>query len=920
MYRCHVHFYLLGRRRGLWDGIKEIPPLEHFTHTFTESDTPEPALMEKADVILADLQDMDGRQIRQVLCAGKEKETELILLADKEQIRHLLKELSLVKDIWTLPMTEAELHFRFQRWQQAYKMAKDFWLTRQYLQVTIDSTPNLIWYKDKDGVHRKVNRSFCKAVNKTRAQVEGRRHAYIWDVEEDDPACIESEELVMQKKKTCVSEETIVTGDGQKLLTTYKSPLYDVDGSVMGTMGVAIDITQERLYETELLKKTKTLETIFTTLDCGVMRHTVDGSQILSINQTALKLLGYESQEELMAGGFDMVADSVVEEDKEILRDAICELQKEGDSVNVEYRVRHGDGELLDIMGSVKLMRENGKLFYQRFLLDCTEQKQREKMRQQEQERRHMELIHALGIDYNLICYFDLESGHGSTLQINNCQYGVLERLFPKNLLLGEHLQHYINECVYENDREMLRREISREALEAKLALEKSCYINYRTLCNHDEMRYFQMKAVRSGSWERKEGRGVVLGFRSIDQEIRSEMEKRGQLENALVQSNKANMAKNVFLSNMSHDIRTPMNAIIGFTTLASHHIDSKSQVEGYLKKIMASGKQLLHLINDVLDMSHLESGEIHLDEQPCDLFEMTQNLQELIKGDLQAKRLHLYVDQRDISNKDVYCDKRLQQILLNILGNSVKYTDEGDSIYLRLRETPGVLAQTANYEFSIRDTGIGMSREFVTHIFEPFERERNSTLSGIQGAGLGMAITKSLVDLMNGSIAVESEAGVGTEVTVSFTFRLRFYEGNQEEEEKNEQDKAEILYTGRLLLVEDNTINQEIAEEILNEAGFTVEIADNGQIAVDMVRRAAPGYYRLVLMDIQMPVMDGYKAAKAIRSIEDPAKACVPIVAMTANAFEEDRRKAFKQGMNGYVPKPIDLDVLMDTIRTILK
>ena len=252
-------------------------------------------------------------------------------------------------------------------------LSRQAWENTQFLEAVIDHSPSLIWFKTKDGIHEKVNDSFCKTVNKTKEQVQGRGHAYIWDVEQDDPACIESERIVMESRSTCVSEETIMTGGGTRLLTTYKSPLYDWDGTVMGTVGVAIDITQERTYEQEIIKKNQTLETIFTTLDCGVMRHSLDGSRIYSVNQAALRILGYGSKEELLADGFDTVANSVLAEDKPLLRQAILGLQKEGDSVSVEYRVRHTDGALLHIMGSVKLLRENGELLYQRFLLDCTE-------------------------------------------------------------------------------------------------------------------------------------------------------------------------------------------------------------------------------------------------------------------------------------------------------------------------------------------------------------------------------------------------------------------------------------------------------------------------------------------------------------------------------------------------------------------
>ena len=244
MYHCRIQFYLIGRHCRTFEIIKEVLPLEQFTHVFMQSDIPEEALIEKADVILVHLQDMDLEETFRLLTSCKSREAELILLADKDQMMLLTDHLSEVKDIWTLPMSDEEIRFRFLRWQQTCKMGKDFWETSQFFEATINHIPNLVWYKDKAGIHEKVNDSFCATVNKTKEQVEGRGHAYIWDVERDDPACMESELEVMTKEETCISEEIIETGEGKRTLTTYKSPLFDLDGSVMGTVGVAIDVTQ----------------------------------------------------------------------------------------------------------------------------------------------------------------------------------------------------------------------------------------------------------------------------------------------------------------------------------------------------------------------------------------------------------------------------------------------------------------------------------------------------------------------------------------------------------------------------------------------------------------------------------------------------------------------------------------------------
>ncbi len=1051
MYRCHVHFYLAGRQCSLFDIIREIPALDNFTHDFFESDEPDAASAAKADVIFVHSQGLDVSCTLQTLIGGMRQDTELILLMDKENFPPSPEELTRIKDIWTLPMSESEIRFRFLRWQQAYKQSKDFWQTNQYLESTINSIPSLVWYKTKDGIHEKVNDSFCKTVNKTKEQVQGRRHAYIWDVEQDDPACIESEDTVMRLKKTCVSEEIIQTGEGKRLLTTYKSPLYDLDGSVMGTLGVAIDVTQERAYEREIIQKNHTLETLFTTMDCGVMCHSLDGSRIISINRAALKILGYESEEELQNDGFDMVATSVMDEDKETLRSSIQSLKKAGDNVSVEYRVRRGDGEILHVLGNVKLVEEHGELFYQRFLLDYTAQKLQEKRERMEQEQRQAELVRALSIDYVLVCYFDLATGAGKALRLEDCRQHILSSIFSGDISLNESMERYIQTCVYQDDRDMMRQAFLHGHLKDDLLEKKTYYINYRTFCN-GQLKYYQIKLVLVD--RKSEHQGAVLGFRSVDEETRRELEKKALLEDALMQANRASKAKSVFLSNMSHDIRTPMNAIVGFTALALTHIEQKELVEEYLKKIMTSGNHLLSLINDILDMSRIESGKMHLDEKRCSLPDILHGLRNIVQADVYAKQLELYMDAVDVLDEEIYCDRlRLNQVLLNLLSNSIKYTAAGGTVSIRVTEKTGAPAGHATYEFHIKDTGIGMSQDFAARIFEPFERERNSTISGIQGTGLGMAITKNIVDMMNGTIQVKTEKGVGTEFILTLTFRL--YSGTKEpvvipefkdcralvvdddfntcdsvtymlqqigmraewtlsgkeavlrtrqaltrndnycvyiidwrlpdmngvevtrrirkemgedvpiivltaydwsdiEEEAKEagvtafcskplfmsdlrnclhsivnaddSDKAEGINelsgerTGRILLAEDNELNQEIATAILNEAGFSVEVAGNGRIAVDMLKNSTPGYYQLILMDVQMPVMDGYEATKLIRGLEESRLSSIPIIAMTANAFIEDKQEALRAGMNGHIAKPIDIKILLQTLDSILK
>lgn len=920
MYHCHLHFYLVGQDPGLWEPLRALPAYAEFTHYFAESAEPEREAAAAADVIFADLRGQQAEAAIAVLSEGKRPEAELIILAEDGGLAGLSDKLGQVTDFWKLPMSADELRFRFARWQQHCKNQRDNWQTEQFLEAVINGSPNLIWYKDKNGIHEKVNDSFCQTVNKPKEKVQGRGHAYIWDVEQDDPACIESENRVMATRQTHISDEVIQTGAGERVLATYKSPLYDLDGSVMGTVGVAIDVTKERAYAEELIRRNQALEKVLSTLECGLIEHTPDGREIISINQAALDILDYESKEQMMADGFNAVAQTVMDKDKPRLRRQLARLQGAGDAINIEYDVQHRDGEILHIMGTAKLVEQNGELLCQRYLFDCTEQKRE----RQEEERRQMELIYALSREYSLVCYLNLDTGLGHALRIGECQNHILQDIFSDEFSIDESIGRYIEAGVYDEDKEMLAHALSKEALGRGVSGGLMYSVNYRTTCC-GELRYFQMKAVRAGEWGANHG--VVMGFRSIDDETRSDREQRTLLENALSQANRASRAKTVFLSNMSHDIRTPMNAIIGFTTLAISHIDEREQVEGYLQKIMTSGNHLLNLINDILDMSHIESGKVHLEEEVCSLPDIMRELANIIQVDINAKQLALQIDALAVQNEQVYCDRlRLNQMLLNIFSNAIKYTEPGGSVSLRVREIDGAPRGFANYEFVIRDTGIGMSEDFISHIFEPFERERNSTISKIQGTGLGMAITRNIIDMMNGTINITSRVGEGTEVVVCLPMRVvtdkKELQGAAEGKKAVPPAAAAVAdkYAGsRILLAEDNELNQEIAVAILEEAGFLVDVADNGRIAVDKLIAAEPGYYQVVLMDVQMPVMDGYAATRAIRSLPEKDLAGIPILAMTANAFEEDRQEALMCGMNEHIAKPIDVDKLMVMLTKVL-
>ncbi|MCM1267637.1 MAG: response regulator [Bacteroidales bacterium] len=621
------------------------------------------------------------------------------------------------------------------------------------------------------------------------------------------------------------------------------------------------------------------------------------------------------------------------------------------------------------------------------------------------------------------------------------------EKYFPYEASI----RRYVEERVYPEDREALERDLALPVVTEKLQSRDEYTGSYRVLAD-GEVQNFQFTYVKMEKDDPAEEFEVLLGFRNVDDLVKKEQEQKEILAEALAEAQHANHAKTTFLNNMSHDIRTPMNAIIGFTSLAAAHIDSRDLVQSYLDKIMTSSRHLLSLINDVLDMSRIESGKVNIEEKEASLPEILHDIKTIIQADIKAKQLEFYIDTLDVVNEWIICDKlRLNQVLLNILSNSMKYTKPGGTVSVRIIQKADSAEGYASYQFIIKDTGIGMSEEFLKHIFEPFEREQTATVSGIQGTGLGLAITKNIIDMMNGTVSVKSEAGKGTEFTVSFRFRvagdpekaevpeelvdlraliadddvntcmsvskmltaigmhpdwttqgkeaviraefaveqhdpysvyiidwlmpdmngievvrrirkvvgdaariiiLTAYDWSDIEEEareagvtafcakpiflselreilisprkdtekaEQEESPAETFIGRKLLLAEDNEINQEIAKAILEEAGFVLDVVDDGTQAVEAVKNAPARTYDLVLMDIQMPIMNGYEATRQIRALGDPEKAGVPIVAMTANAFEEDRQMAMEVGMNGHVAKPIDVPQLLETLKNLL-
>ncbi len=534
--------------------------------------------------------------------------------------------------------------------------------------------------------------------------------------------------------------------------------------------------------------------------------------------------------------------------------------------------------------------------------------------REYEKERENLlAIFDTLADSYANVLLIDAEHKQIKPMKIQ----GAVNAIFSKGRDLFYDFEdvknHYVENRVHPKDRKMMAEALSLNTIRKNLEEAKEYKGNYSVL-EDGQAHFFQFKFSRPENMEY-----IVGGFQNTDEIIAKQIEQEKALRDALVMARQANHAKSTFLSNMSHDIRTPMNAIIGFTALAQSRLDHPDQVGDYLKKIHTSSTHLLGLINDILDMSRIESGIVKLEENQVHLPDILRDLHTIIQGQIDEKQQKLLIETFELVHEDVITDKlRLNQVLLNIVGNAIKYTDLGGIIRVGMTEKPSDRPGYARYEFSIRDNGIGMSQEFADHIFDAFAREHTSTVSGIQGTGLGMSIAKNIVDLMNGRIEVHSRQGQGTEVIV--TVDLKLGEKMENEEPDKALDSHERYREKRILLVEDNDLNREIACTILEDAGIIVDTAEDGIEAVELMNKATEEEYDLILMDIQMPKMDGYTATREIRTLKNKRKANIPIIAMTANAFDEDKKKSFEAEMNGHIAKPIDIAGLLKILDQVLE
>ena len=744
-----------------------------------------------------------------------------------------------------------------------------------------------------------------------------------------------------------------------------------------------------------------------------------------------------------------------------ISKDAIIEALKEHDDVRFECHAlckHHAEWEHINV---VCLERKDGRaskvLFTRQNITEIKEKELRVQAEIALADRKERQ--YRIAITSNAFCTFEFNLTqdlieHDIIRVIKGKEISLLEKSGLKAPCKASECFEKWKSFVLEESTEEYCKTLSIEYL-------KECFeqgeaqvdVDYWARISDEEQMCVRQSFIMTRDYDTNDIMVMVVS-KEITEQVRRQREQTQALQDALMQAQHANKAKTTFLSNMSHDIRTPMNAIIGFATIAVSHIDNKEQVNDCLQKVLSSSNHLLSLINDILDMSRIESGKVQIKEQECNISEMMHNLVNIIQPQVKAKQLELFIDTFDIANEDVIADAlKMNQVFINLLGNAVKYTPAGGTITFRIMQKTTFRHGYGDYIFIVKDNGIGMSPEFTEHIFEPFEREITTTQSGIQGTGLGMAITKNIVDMMNGTISVESEVGKGSVFTVELSLKLQDVEKNAEQIKeleglralvvdddfhvcdsvskmlkqigmraewttsgKEAAYRAQIAYEEgdayhtyivdwqmpeisgvetakrirsvvgddvpiiiltaydwtdieeeakaaginafcakplfmsdlksallaannlidkeeetaawtladfggkRILLVEDIELNREIAEVILTETGFVVETAPDGTDAVAMVKASDEYYYDAVLMDVQMPIMDGYEATRTIRALPRQDVKTLPIIAMTANALEEDKEAALKNGMNAHMSKPIDMDVFIGVLSQFLK
>ncbi len=666
--------------------------------------------------------------------------------------------------------------------------------------------------------------------------------------------------------------------------------------------------------------------------------------EILYANKTVLHIFNCDTMDEFRVLTGNTFRGLVYGEDRESVEASIREqiVHSHFDLDYVEYRIIQKGGAVRWVEDYGHFVHSDliGDLFYV-FMADTTNKRQfqieernallKEKLLKErllqtqideydkelkvihQEHLRRLEVIEGLSVNYESILYANLNTDRILPYRLSSRtqpQFGkTLEfrsfRWFTEN---------YIQTWVWPEDRAAMRQALDPEYIRQKLSGSRTFYVNYRVQME-EELQYLQLRIAKVG--QQDELSRIVLGTRRVDEEVRYEMEQKKIFEDALSHARLANISKNTFLSNMSHDMRTPLNAINGFTALAQNHINDPEKLSEYLTKIQDAGAHLLNLINEILEISRMESGIIQTEESDCCLSVLLEGIQKALLPKAESRNITLSLNISGLEHTDVHMDQgKLKQIPLCLVDNALNYTPEEGHVRIIASEQTGAASNHAFYQFCVEDDGIGIESQYLERIFEPFERIRNTTQSGVHGTGLGLTVARQLAEAMDGTIEVESTRGKGSCFTASFHFC--FQEPDEAQPESPLDSLLTLLKGQKILLVDDNQINLEIESELLEDTGFSVELATDGSIAVEKVRVSAPGTFALILMDIQMPIMNGYEATQCIRGLTIPALSGIPIVALSANAFEEDRRMSIESGMNAHLAKPFEVDKLLEIMAHI--
>ena len=639
----------------------------------------------------------------------------------------------------------------------------------------------------------------------------------------------------------------------------------------------------------------------------GFLIYHADGNEeIIYANRALIRMFECENLKEFIEYTGNSFKGVVYCDDYEEIENSINQ-QIASDNENldyVEYRILTKKGNFRFVEDYGHFVETNFGDIYYVFISDATEKI----TKRQREHLQRLEVIEGLSVDYDSILYADLDADSVMPYRMSQ----RLAKQFDGELKAKSYssvIEDFVNSWVHPDDRENIRTILAPDYIRETLDDSRTFYANFRCV-QGAETRYMQLRIVDV----KNNGRisQVVIGARNIDEEIKQEMQQKTLLENALKDAKLAFMAKNTFLSNMSHDMRTPLNALFGYLELAKKHADDKAMLEKHLSSVNEAGKQLMSLVNETLEISYLESKDFLLNEELCDLVHLAQEIYDEISPYSEKKNIAITIDARRVVHPEVYTDRvQLKQVFYNLLTNAVKYTANGGKVEFILDESHSS-SEFTSFRFSVKDTGIGIANESLERIFEPFEREQNSTHSKVFGSGLGLTIAKQIVESMGGTIAVESKLGVGSTFTVNLSFKI----SDNGDSTDDENEVVNFIKDKKILVVEDNEINLEIETELLEDLGFIVEPAENGLIAVEKMKIASPDEYLFVLMDIQMPVMDGWQATEGIRALENPALADIPIIALSANAFDSDKRLSAKNGMNAHLHKPIDIPTLLSAIR----